>query len=32
VETAVGVVNRNLADLTAAFAAHPTEVPGKDTV
>jgi hypothetical protein len=32
VETAVGVVNRNLTDLTAAFAAHPTEVPGKDTV
>ena len=32
VETAVDVVNRNLADLTEAFAAHPTEVPGKDTV
>ncbi|MGO4188978.1 GAF domain-containing protein [Pseudarthrobacter sp. TAF60_1] len=31
VETAVGVVNRNLAALTEAFAAHPTEVPGKDT-
>ncbi len=32
VETAVDVVNRNLAGLTAAFAAHPTEVPGKDTI
>lgn len=32
VETAVDVVNRNLADLTEAFAAHPTEVSGKDTV
>jgi GAF domain-containing protein len=31
-ETAVDVVNRNLTDLTEAFAAHPTEVPGKDTV
>jgi GAF domain-containing protein len=32
VEAAVDVVNRNLADLTEAFAAHPHEVPGKDTV
>jgi GAF domain-containing protein len=32
VATAVDIVNRNLASLTAAFAAHPTEVPGKDTV
>jgi hypothetical protein len=32
VETAVDVVNRNLANLNEAFAAHPTEVPGKDTV
>lgn len=32
VETAVGVVNRNLSELVHAFAAHPTEVPGKDTI
>jgi GAF domain-containing protein len=32
VEAAVDVVNRNLADLTEAFAAHPHEVPGKDTI
>jgi GAF domain-containing protein len=32
VETAVDIVNRNLTDLNTAFAAHPTEVPGKDTV
>ncbi|MFF1384635.1 GAF domain-containing protein [Arthrobacter sp. NPDC058288] len=32
VETAVDVVKRNLADLAEAFAAHPTEVPGKDTI
>jgi hypothetical protein len=32
VETAVDLVDRNLAELTEAFAAHPTEVPGKDAV
>ncbi|MGX1162176.1 GAF domain-containing protein [Arthrobacter sp. SLBN-100] len=32
VEAAVDVVNRNLAGLTEAFAAHPHEVPGKDTI
>ncbi|MFE4194669.1 GAF domain-containing protein [Paenarthrobacter sp. NPDC056912] len=32
VTTAVEVVTRNLADLIQAFAAHPTDVPGKDTV
>ncbi|QCP00581.1 GAF domain-containing protein [Arthrobacter sp. 24S4-2] len=32
VETAVDVVKRNLTDLTEAFAARPTEVPGKDTI
>ena len=32
VETAVDVVNRNRTDLTEAFAAHPHEVPGKDTI
>jgi hypothetical protein len=32
VEAAVDVVKRNLTDLTDAFAAHPTEVPGKDTI
>jgi hypothetical protein len=32
VEAAVDVVKRNLTDLTEAFAAHPTEVPGKDTI
>jgi GAF domain-containing protein len=32
VEAAVDVVKRNLADLTEAFAAHPHEVPGKDTI
>jgi hypothetical protein len=31
-ETAVDVVKRNLTDLTEAFAAHPTDVPGKDTI
>jgi hypothetical protein len=32
VGTAVDVVKRDLTDLTEAFAAHPTEVPGKDTI
>ena len=38
VETAVGVINANLARLVQAFEAHPTEVPeapeapAKDTV
>ncbi|MDI2034690.1 GAF domain-containing protein [Paenarthrobacter nitroguajacolicus] len=44
VDTAVGIIHQNLADLVAAFEAHPTEtaevpeaaevpdVPGKDTV
>ncbi|MFE4833927.1 GAF domain-containing protein [Arthrobacter sp. NPDC056691] len=32
VETAVAVVTRNLTGLTEAFAAHPTEVHGKDTI
>lgn len=31
VEAAVAVVKTNLADLIDAFAAHPHEVPGKDT-
>jgi GAF domain len=32
VEAAVDVVTRNRTDLTAAFAAHPHEVPGKETI
>ncbi|CAN7239095.1 GAF domain-containing protein [Arthrobacter sp. LjRoot78] len=32
VEAAVDVVNRNGSDLTKAFAAHPHDVPGKDTI
>jgi len=32
VEAAVDVVKRNLTDLTEAFAAHPHDVPGKDTI
>jgi hypothetical protein len=31
VEAAVAVVKTNLTDLKDAFAAHPHEVPGKDT-
>ena len=31
VEAAVAVVKTNLTDLTDAFAAHPHDVPGKDT-
>lgn len=32
VEAAVAVVNRNLTSLTEAFAAHPHDVHGKDTI
>ncbi|WP_255470909.1 GAF domain-containing protein [Pseudarthrobacter sp. B4EP4b] len=32
VEAAVAVVNRNLTGLTEAFAAHPHDVHGKDTI
>ncbi|WP_285250455.1 GAF domain-containing protein [Pseudarthrobacter sp. fls2-241-R2A-168] len=32
VEAAVAVVNRNLTRLTEAFAAHPHDVHGKDTI
>lgn len=32
VEAAVAVVNKNLTGLTEAFAAHPHDVHGKDTI